>query len=257
MAHTLMVVTNISNSAFAGDPELAEIARRLIAAYPEHLSHVEGDELVWRDGSRMGLDDNPKRLGSTQWLERPSIADTMRVPYPAGRRFSGAPGAGLDAGRARNEAFFTKMYGDCRTGAVDRNLVSVIWLPKKAGQRLRVTRINGVAEKLQRISNALDKLPPRFNRFLVPAAGGYNCRKIAGSPRTSPHAHGFAVDIATRSADYWAWQKVSSEEPPPPYRNRIPAEIVEIFEQHGFIWGGKWNYFDTMHFEYRPELLLR
>jgi hypothetical protein len=28
---------------------------------------------------------------------------------------------------------------------------------------------------------------------------------------------------------------------------------VEIFERHGFIWGGKWGHFDTMHFEYRPE----
>ena len=37
--------------------------------------------------------------------------------------------------------------------------------------------------------------------------------------------------------------------------NRIPYEIVEIFERHGFIWGGRWYHFDTMHFEYRPELL--
>ncbi|NUM57423.1 MAG: M15 family metallopeptidase, partial [Bdellovibrionaceae bacterium] len=26
------------------------------------------------------------------------------------------------------------------------------------------------------------------------------------------------------------------------------------FESEGFIWGGKWNHYDTMHFEYRPEL---
>jgi hypothetical protein len=28
-----------------------------------------------------------------------------------------------------------------------------------------------------------------------------------------------------------------------------------VFEQHGFIWGGRWAHYDTMHFEYRPELL--
>jgi hypothetical protein len=39
------------------------------------------------------------------------------------------------------------------------------------------------------------------------------------------------------------------------FRNRLPVEIVQIFEKHGFIWGGKWEHFDTMHFEYRPELL--
>ena len=35
----------------------------------------------------------------------------------------------------------------------------------------------------------------------------------------------------------------------------VPHEIVEVFERHGFIWGGKWYHYDTMHFEYRPELL--
>jgi hypothetical protein len=35
----------------------------------------------------------------------------------------------------------------------------------------------------------------------------------------------------------------------------MPYEIVDIFEKQGFIWGGKWYHFDTMHFEYRPELL--
>jgi hypothetical protein len=31
--------------------------------------------------------------------------------------------------------------------------------------------------------------------------------------------------------------------------------LIKIFEKYGFIWGGKWNHYDTMHFEYRPELL--
>jgi len=35
----------------------------------------------------------------------------------------------------------------------------------------------------------------------------------------------------------------------------MPQQIVDIFERHGFIWGGKWYHYDTMHFEYRPELL--
>jgi len=39
------------------------------------------------------------------------------------------------------------------------------------------------------------------------------------------------------------------------YKNKIPQGIIDIFEKHGFIWGGKWYHYDTMHFEYRPELL--
>jgi D-alanyl-D-alanine carboxypeptidase-like protein len=40
------------------------------------------------------------------------------------------------------------------------------------------------------------------------------------------------------------------------YKDQIPWEIIRIFESHGFIWGGKWYHYDTMHFEYRPELLI-
>jgi D-alanyl-D-alanine carboxypeptidase len=35
----------------------------------------------------------------------------------------------------------------------------------------------------------------------------------------------------------------------------VPAAIVHVFEHNGFIWGGRWYHYDTMHFEYRPELL--
>ena len=31
---------------------------------------------------------------------------------------------------------------------------------------------------------------------------------------------------------------------------------IDIFEDEGFIWGGKWMIWDNMHFEYHPELIL-
>ena len=34
-----------------------------------------------------------------------------------------------------------------------------------------------------------------------------------------------------------------------------PDSFIEAFERRGFVWGGKWFYYDTMHFEYRPEIL--
>jgi hypothetical protein len=92
-----------------------------------------------------------------------------------------------------------------------------------------------------------------MTRYLVPHTGAYNCRTIAGTSRRSMHAYGAAIDISTKYADYWLWTKPSGD--PIPYRNRIPFAIVEAFERHGFIWGGKWYHYDTMHFEYRPELL--
>jgi hypothetical protein len=31
--------------------------------------------------------------------------------------------------------------------------------------------------------------------------------------------------------------------------------VIDAFEENGFAWGGKWYRFDTVHFEYRPEIL--
>ena len=66
------------------------------------------------------------------------------------------------------------------------------------------------------------------------------------------HAFGAAIDLNV--AGYWLWQK-RRDAAQIAYRNRIPQEIVDIFERHGFIWGGKWYHYDTMHFEYRPEMI--
>ena len=154
----------------------------------------------------------------------------------------------------RFQPFFDKMYGDCTKGEVARNLVDVVWLPSKGGQKLKATRINGVAAKLQAVSDELDKLPARFTKYLKPSAGTYNCRVVAGTKRVSAHGHGIAIDIATAHADYWRWTRPGADGRYP-YQNRVPWEIVEIFEKHGFIWGGKWYHYDTMHFEYRPEIV--
>jgi len=222
---------------------------RLLAAYPDHLQAVEGNDLVWKDGTRMPIDDGRGPKPFEKWLESPDLKDMFAIPYPAGDAPPPAT-AETDPGRARNHAFFAKMYGDCSKGDVAKNLVEVVWLPKKSGQKLKVSRINGVAGKLAAISRALDELPATFDAYLKPSEGTYNCRSIAGTNQVSAHGYGIAIDIATRHAHYWRWSKGG-------YQSKIPIEIVRIFEANGFIWGGKWGHFDTMHFEYRPEMFTR
>jgi hypothetical protein len=43
-----------------------------------------------------------------------------------------------------------------------------------------------------------------------------------------------------------------------PYSKRLhpPEAVIKAFETFGFVWGGKWLFYDTMHFEYRPEILI-
>jgi len=225
----------------------------LVTAYPEFLAGYQGNDIVWKDGTRMAFDDGRGPKAFEAMLDAPDLEDMFYAPYPMGR-IGTAPAVGIDPGRVRNQPFFAKMYGDCSKGEVARNLVDVVWLPSKDAQKLKVTRVNGVAAKLQAVSSELDRLPAAMTQYLQPSAGTYNCRPVAGTSRISAHGSGIAIDISTAHADYWYWTK-----PGPDghyaYRNRIPWEIVEIFEKHGFIWGGKWYHYDTMHFEYRPEIL--
>jgi hypothetical protein len=89
-------------------------------------------------------------------------------------------------------------------------------------------------------------------------------RGIAGSPTRSYHAWGMAVDFVPSSYDgrhvYWRWSRVFDREGwdriPMEERWSPPRAVVETFERHGFVWGGKWAHFDAIHFEYRPEILV-
>ena len=118
-------------SRAASAAELAEQQRsRLLAAYPEQLERIDGGELVWRDGTRMPLDDGKGEKAFEEWLAHPDVADMLAVPYPAGAEAT-APAVNVDPGRARNAAFFDKVYGNCRAGEVEKNLARVAWLPTK------------------------------------------------------------------------------------------------------------------------------
>ncbi len=235
-------------------PTSAEAARRLQAAYPDHIAGVEGAELIWRDGKRVPLYDANGAKPVADWLASPDLTDIFRFPYPANAP-AAPPAPNADPGRARPAAFFNKMYGDCRTGEVTRHLVDVAWLPSRGRQIVRATTINGVAQKLAAIGAELDALPAALTKFLVPSAGTYACRAIAGTEQSSAHGYGIAIDIAVKQAHYWRWSK-RDVAGAPVWRNTIPADIVRIFEKHGFIWGGRWSHFDTMHFEYRPEFFV-
>jgi len=92
---------------------------------------------------------------------------------------------------------------------------------------------------------------------------GWTWRDIAQTQSRSFHAYGLAVDILPKSLGgkqtYWLW---AAEKKPEwwniSYNERYhpPAAVIKAFENYGFVWGGKWLYFDTMHFEYRPEILI-
>jgi D-alanyl-D-alanine carboxypeptidase len=224
----------------------------LVAAYPDALAGHDDKVLRWRDGTVMPVSDGATSKTFPELLRRASIIDQFRIRYPRGA-LAKPPAVDADPGRFRNAAFFTKMYGDCQKGEVEPHLVSLNWLPKTWGQSIRITSVNGVDAQLRAVSAEIDALPENIKRAAYPIAGTYKCRTVADTGQPSPHGYGIAIDLNLAFADYWYWRP---HDVPILYRNRMLAEIVAIFEKHGFIWGGKWYHYDTMHFEFRPELLV-
>ncbi len=223
---------------------------RLVAAYPDHLAGLDGDMLVWTDGTRMPAGAGRPERAFDAMLKDATIADQLRQTYQTGRP-DGPPARNHSPGRLRHTAFFVKMYGDCRRGGAAGRHRPVIWMPRTQPQSLPVTMANDVAGRLERVIEGLEGLPDRLKAFLVPSAGTFNCRTVADTGLLSMHAFAAAIDVNVAQSDYWAWARARGEIP---YRNRIPYEIAEVFEAERFIWGGKWYHYDTMHFEYRPEL---
>lgn len=129
------------------------------------------------------------------------------------------------------------------------------------------TRVHPLAvEPLAQVERTILAIMPhdesvaRFVQGLA-AVHGFNWRNIAGTVRRSYHSYGVAVDLLPRSYGgtfpYWLWAAQAGIEawwdPATAARWGVPQPIIDAFEASGFIWGGKWLFFDNLHFEYRPE----
>ncbi|MEM8853489.1 MAG: M15 family metallopeptidase [Pseudomonadota bacterium] len=225
--------------------------RALLDAYPG-VFRFEGNTIVFNSGERVVWDDG-RRKSPAQLLTEADVEDMFAYPYPKARAGEKAPPRLHDPGRVRSQAFFKALYGNS-SKAVGREVRIINWVPRIGNARMTVTTKFGIDRKIEAISAELERLPKRFHKYLTPPAGGFVWRTIAGTRRLSVHSFGAAVDINTKYANYWRWEGQTAGGTIP-FRNQIPMEIVAVFEAHCFIWGGRWYHYDTMHFEYRPELL--
>lgn len=217
----------------------------LLEAYPDFIVEVKENTIVFNDGTTMPFDDGEEKDFETK-LDNSDAEDMFFVKY---RRDSLPPEYLADAGRSRCEELFKKMYGSSPS-SVQKNLVSVPWF----GKNIKFTSINGAAEQLKKVADEISR-HPELMKF-IDCSGTFYWRPVRGAKRMSAHSYGIAIDIAVKYSDYWLWKNPkASETSEIQYANRIPEKLVEIFEKNGFIWGGAWYHFDTMHFEYRPEII--
>lgn len=205
--------------------------------------------LSWRDGTRLPWrerDAEAHRVQKSQHAFPPSSLENMMAqPYSVGP-ISPVNAPQWDPGRVRSEKLFAHLYGD--TAAKVRGELELVPF---LGSQVSVHK--KIRPALERVSARLAKLvenSPPIRPWLTNLGGTFNWRTIAGTKRRSAHSWGIAFDLNPARADYWR-----NAGPNPAWKNHVPESIVFAFEAEGFLWGGRWNHFDTMHFEYRPELL--
>ena len=206
-----------------------------------------------KDGTRLAISDGRSDKSFEELLDSPDIGDMFAFAYPAGAP-AAAPALNFDPGRIRVEALFRALYGDCQKGSRWPRHARCRGCPTMAAAACRSPPRKAPTRRWKRCRPSSTSCPNHSSKFLVPSAGTYNCRPIAKTDRMSMHAYAAAIDINTKQTTYWQWVKPGADGLYH-WSNKIPPEIVAAFEKHGFIWGGRWYHYDTMHFEYRPELL--
>lgn len=227
----------------------------LMMAYPGYITGVEQGQdgkvyLVLKSGRRMLYDDQRVKSYGEK-LANTDVQDMMEQIYPLEDIKELMP-ENFDPGRFRVYALLEEVYGASRK-QVESNLVNV-----RAGYQFCLfNSSNKAADALQSVMWELVPLTrrnPHIQAAVFPMSGTFNYRYISGTGRLSSHSFGIAIDLARDKRDYWKWASRREGE------KRLasyPREIVRIFEKHNFIWGGKWGHFDILHFEYRPELILK
>ena len=258
----LVVVSHVTGEAGAAvfsvqgtssaDTEIKRDLLALMLAYPDEITGLEiADDslicIVTASGGKIVYDDGRDKSFDEQ-LWNADIEDSMALPYPPDM-LSAVPEGSSDPGRVRCYALLRALYGSSQN-EVEKSLRSV----SPCG---RFNQRGGAAAALESAFGdiaGLMQARPNIGGFVYPMNGTYNYRVIAGTNTLSPHAFGIAIDLASGPGDYWRW---SSREQAQKRLASYPPELVRTMEAHGFIWGGKWAHFDYLHFEYRPELIIK
>lgn len=226
----------------------------LMMAYPTFVKGVElsagNPYLVMASGLKILYDDQKVKTYDEKFAQA-DIQDMLEQLYPL-TDTTGIAALNIDPGRFRVYAFFNDVFGATKE-KTSANLVKVTF----GTQNLSFTQLNGAHlafKKATDLASALAIKEPSIKAYMYPSSGTYNYRVISETNVLSMHAYGIALDMRFNDQDYWQWANLTKAEA------RIvqyPKSLVKIYEDQGFIWGGKWNHFDTVHYEYRPEIILK
>ncbi len=161
----------------------------------------------------------------------------------------------------RHPAFLNSLWGMKDFQTAENTVQSIVFLGKDILVHPEIVEKLALVEKTIRKLASHDETVGIWLKSLS-TIGAYVWRDVAGSANRSLHSYGLALDLIPEDYGgkqvYWRWSRFYNPEWwAIPYEERYfpPESVILAFEKQGFIWGGKWFFFDQIHFEYRPELL--
>ena len=107
-------------------------------AYPEFIKAIDGDCIIWHDGTKTPISDGKESSRTFQdRLDNATLLDQLSISYPVGSEYkSTVLQQDYDSGRLRNNDFFKKMYGRTEE-EMQKNLVTITWLPRTFQKNMR------------------------------------------------------------------------------------------------------------------------
>lgn len=228
----------------------------LMLAYSDYIKDVYKDEhgfiyLVTRSNRKILYDDKNVKSDEEK-LNSPDLQDMLEDVYSL-ESIDCVVEDGKNPGRIRVYSLLNEVYGYSEIN-VENNLETIL----TPYGPISFNGQNGAARALKSALETAKSYEKEQNskiiQFVLPIMGTFNYRYIQGTGRLSPHSFGIAIDLNKSNSDYWKWAKKEDA------TKRIasyPKELVKAFEDNGFVWGGKWAKFDILHFEYRPEIILK
>jgi len=272
---------NIENILETAPPTRAElVARALKQAYPGVIEEVGFKNDDWAvlmkgtwyhyAGGRLLPETELENAANYRSMQFYNYVEELpewveRTPEEA-RRFAGwsgsSGGARTQTPVRRSHFFLDTLWQAGTQSETERRMARINFLGKQVRMHELVRDRLILVEAEIRAAAAIE---PAVHTFInsIGTMESYGWRNIAITDSRSYHSYGLAIDILPRSLGgkqtYWLWTSqagrdwwnVSYDQ-----RYHPPSTVTKIFESYGFILGGKWQQFDTMHYEYRPEILI-
>jgi hypothetical protein len=209
---------------------------------------IRGQRIFFQDGKMLSAEHLPEAERYDPILYPYMLGPLKKPPDPVAYPFN------------RSNDFFEALVG----GGERQIAAACRWVPFL---NHRVFVHESCIESLERIDRSLLELASssaKVRSYIedIKIIFSLDRREVHGTDHLSVHSYGIALDIVPREYGgkqvYWRWSNAWNknwEKMDLSQRWHPPDQVIEAFEREGFVWGGKWYHFDTIHFEYRPEII--